>query len=108
MSMTHHGMSGHPTDEYYGCELCTEPKIKSLEARNIDLENKYEGYLQSLRDNWKADADERQAFIEKLESENKRLREALDFIMQTLKNDAIEGYDQKADKIYKSALEDKK
>lgn len=33
------------------------------------METKYEGYLQSIRDDWKADSAERDAYIEKLEKD---------------------------------------
>lgn len=69
------------------------------------LESKYEGYLQKLRDDWKADSGERQAYIEKLESENKRLHLALVRIRD------YEPHPSHCDHIHeicKSALEEKK
>lgn len=69
--------------------------ISQLESENIRLQSEVErlsgktGFC---------------AQCEKYARENEKLREALEFLMQTLKNDAIEGYDGKADLIYKSAL----
>ena len=40
----------------------------------------------------------------RLQEENKRLREALTYIYEQLKLHAIEGYYSQADKIYKEAL----
>lgn len=87
MSMIHHGVSGHPSDNYYGCDLCTRPMIKALLAKISVQENKYEGYLQKLRADWTVDSEERNAYIEKLEislsqeqARSRKYREALEEI----------------------------
>jgi len=48
-------------------------------------EAKYEHYLQSLRDDWKADSDERQAFIDKLEAKIRELEKKVERYEKALK-----------------------
>lgn len=68
------------------CYNCLrESRLSQLQADQERLTIKYEGYLQKLRDDWTADSEERQAFIDKLQAESARYRDKLEYIRNEIK-----------------------